>query len=87
MDNSSGVLPLRKALSRATWGLVRGCGSNVCFLALLADEAEELDGAGSGGTEPVWGAGVELGDFSGLQDQVVFAEDQTESAVEDDTQS
>jgi hypothetical protein len=42
---------------------------------LLADEAEELDRAGCGGPEPMWGAGAELGDFSRFKDEVVFAEE------------
>ena len=53
----------------------RGC-ANVGTFTLLADEAEELDRAGFGGPEPMWGAGVELGDFSWFEDEVVFAEDQ-----------
>jgi len=50
---------------------------------LLADEAEELDGTGTGGPKPVRGAGVELGDLSWFEDDAVFAEDQAEAAVED----
>jgi hypothetical protein len=50
---------------------------------LFADEAEELDGTGAGGPEPMRRAGVELGDLSCVEDEVVLAEDQAESAVED----
>lgn len=59
--------------------LLRGL-ANVGLFALFADEAEELDGSGSRGAEPVWGAGVELGDFSGFEDEVVFAEDEATAA-------
>ena len=58
-------------------------GADVRAFALLADEAEELDGAGAGGSEPVRGAGVELRGLAGLEDEVVLAEDQAERAVED----
>lgn len=37
------------------------CGSHVRSLALLANQAEELHRPGTGGPEPVRGAGVELG--------------------------
>jgi thioredoxin reductase len=50
--------------------------------ALLADEAEVLDGTGTGGPEPVRGAGVELGGFPGIEDEVVLAEHKAERAVE-----
>ena len=50
--------------------------------ALLADEAEVLDGAGAGGPEPVRGAGVELGGFPGIEDEIVLAEYEAERAVE-----
>jgi hypothetical protein len=50
---------------------------------LLADEAEELDGTGTGSPEPVRGAGVELGGLPWFENEVVFAEDQAEPAVED----
>src|SRR5512146_3550681 len=57
-------------------------GTDVGAFALLADEAEVLDGTGAGGPEPVRGAGVELGGFPRLEDEVVLAEDQAERAVE-----
>jgi hypothetical protein len=41
----------------------RGC-ANMGSFTLPADEADELDGTGTGGPEPVWGAGVELGGLS-----------------------
>jgi hypothetical protein len=50
--------------------------------ALFADEAEELDWACAGGAEPMRGAGVELGNFAGFEDEVVFADDEAEMAVE-----
>lgn len=58
-------------------------GANVCSFALSADEAEELHWSGAGGTEPVWGAGVEFRGFSRGEEEVVFTEHQTEGAVED----
>jgi hypothetical protein len=60
----------------------RGC-ANVGTFTLLADEAEELDGTGTGSPEPVRGAGVELGSLPWFENEVVFAEDQAEPAVED----
>ena len=41
-----------------------GDRANMRAFALPADEAEELDGTGTGGPEPVRDAGVELGGFS-----------------------
>lgn len=43
----------------------RGTGAQVRALALLAEQAEELDRFGVGGAEPVRYAGVELGRFAG----------------------
>src|SRR5689334_8529951 len=57
-------------------------GADVGAFALLADEAEVLDGTGAGGAEPVRGAGVELGGFAWLEEEIVLAEDQAERAVE-----
>jgi hypothetical protein len=50
---------------------------------LRTDEAEELDRPGSRGSEPVRGTGVEFGDFSWFEDEVILAEHQAEPAVED----
>ena len=44
--------------------------------ALRAEEAEELDRLGVGGTEPVRYAGVKLGCLAGYAHQVVFPEDE-----------
>ena len=46
----------------------------MCALALSSDEAEVLHGMLGCGAEPVWCAGVELGGFTGREDQVVFTE-------------
>jgi hypothetical protein len=51
--------------------------------SLLAEEAEELDRLGVGGAEPVRDAGVELGRLTGREHQVVLAEDDPQSPVED----
>jgi len=51
--------------------------------AVASDEAEELDGSGAGGAEPVWGSGVELGDFAGFEDEVLVAEHESEPAGQD----
>lgn len=71
----------------ATWSLRLviqfGRCPDVGALALFPDEAEEFHGAGAGGAEPVRGAGVELRGFAGLEHEVVFAENETERAVED----
>jgi hypothetical protein len=61
-----------------------GGGSDVCAFSLLADEAEKFHGSCAGGSEPVRGAGVELGGLARLEDDVVLAEDESESAVEDE---
>jgi hypothetical protein len=50
--------------------------------ALLADQAEVLDGTGAGGSEPVRGPGVELGCFPGIESEIVLAEYKAERAVE-----
>ena len=52
--------------------------------ALFADEAQELDRAGTCGTEPVRGASVKLRSFAGLEDEVVLAEDEPEASAEDE---
>jgi hypothetical protein len=71
----------------ATWSLRLviqfRCCANVGALALFPDQAEEFDGAGAGGAEPVRGEGVELRGFASREHEVGFAENETERAVED----
>jgi len=50
--------------------------------ALLAEQAEELDGFGSGGAEPVRCAGVELGRFAGGEHQLVLSKHEAKTPVE-----
>lgn len=50
--------------------------------ALLAHQAEELDRPRTRRTKPVRRAGVELGNLSGHEDEVVLSEDEAESSVE-----
>ena len=50
---------------------------------LPTDQAKKLDRAGAGRPEPMWGTGVEFCDLSRFEDEVMFAENQPEPAVED----
>ena len=50
---------------------------------VFADEAQKLDRAHVGCAEPVRRTGVELGDLAGFEREVVFAEDESQHAVED----
>lgn len=58
-----------------------GC-AYVGALPLSADEAEVFDRAGAGGSEPVRSAGVELGCFACLKEQILIAEHEAQGAVE-----
>ena len=64
-------------------GRGRGSGAEVCAFSLVAEEAQDFDGASVGVAEPVGGAGVEFGGFAGAHDQVVVAQDQAQPTVED----
>ncbi len=53
--------------------------------ALLSHQAEELHGSRARCAEPVRGAGVELGGLAGFEDEIEFAEHQSEPAVENES--
>src|ERR1035441_2938756 len=57
-------------------------GADVQAFALRAEQDQECDRVLVGAAEPVWGVGVELGDFAWAHDDVQLAEEQPQLAVE-----
>jgi hypothetical protein len=63
--------------------LLQNCEYDVDKAAVLAEQAEDLDGSITGGAEPVRDLRVELGDLAGRHRDVVVTEDQPELAAQD----
>lgn len=76
----AGVLLGRFGLSQAVRlvgsGFSAWSGADVEPFTLGSKQDEQFDRLRSGAAEPVWGMGVELGDFAGFHDQVEFTEAQ-----------
>lgn len=51
-------------------------GADVQAFALRSEQDQEFDRVLVGAAEPVWGVGIELGDFAGAHDDVQLAEEQ-----------
>src|SRR5699024_5057250 len=65
-------------VNKAHERLLRLCSrANMSALTLSSNQAEKLNRARAGGTEPVWRPGVEFCCFSCFQEQILIAKDQT----------